>query len=65
MAPLKDYRTSREYTLVIFDLRVPGSVERLQRERAAWQGYADIEVSDLDHAVLVVQPGGAQRPSSW
>ena len=61
MTPKRDYRNSRESTLVVFDLRVPGSVERLHSERAAWREYGDIELLDFDHAVLIVRPGSARR----
>jgi hypothetical protein len=36
-------------------------VERLHRERTAWQADADIEALDENHFVLVVRPGGAAR----
>ena len=61
MTPHRDYRRSRESTLVIFDLRVSDSIDRLQGELAAWQGYAEIEVLDLNHAVLIIRPGAARK----
>jgi hypothetical protein len=64
LTPKRDYRNSGEYTLVLFDLRVPGSVERLHSERAAWREHADIELLDFEHAVLVVRPGTARRLAS-
>jgi hypothetical protein len=64
LTPNRDYRSSEEYTLVIFDLRVPGGVERLDSERAAWREYADIELLDFDHAILIVRPGTARRLAS-
>ena len=48
-------------TLIIFDVRCAKAVERLHRERTAWQADADIEALDEDHFVLVVRPGGAAR----
>jgi hypothetical protein len=57
----RDYRSSGEFTLAIFDLRIPGGVERLHSERAAWQEYTDIEMLDFDYAVLIVRPGAARR----
>jgi hypothetical protein len=47
--------------IVLFDLRIPSAVERLHRERAAWQEQSDIEALDEDHFILIVRPGGAQR----
>jgi hypothetical protein len=47
--------------VVLFDLRLPGTPERLHRERAAWQEHSDIEALDQDHFALIVQPGGARR----
>lgn len=53
------YLGDNQPTLVVFDVRVPGVGERFVRERAAWGEYADVEMLDLDHPVLVVKPGGA------
>ncbi len=64
MTPARGYLNHRDYTLVVFDLHVAGGVERLHRERAAWREYADIEMLDYDHAVLVVWPGAARRVAS-
>ena len=61
MTPGREYCNHRDYTLVLFDLRVPGGVDRLHSERAAWQEYADIELLDLDHAILIVRPDAARR----
>ena len=61
LTPRKAYRNSAEFTLIIFDLRIPGAAERLHSERAAWQECADIEMLDFDHAVLIVRPGAARR----
>ena len=55
------YPSSSECMVVLFDLRLPGTPERLQRERAAWQEHSDIEALDKDHCVLIVRPGRAQR----
>ena len=55
------YLTGRTEILTLFDLRIPGVVERLHRERAAWQERSDIEALDQNHFVLIVQPGGARR----
>jgi hypothetical protein len=61
LTPGKAYRNHRNYTLVLFDLHVPGSVERLHSGRAARQEYADIEMLDFDHAVPVVRAGSPWR----
>jgi len=64
LTPGREYLNDRDYTLVVFDLRVPGSVVRLHSERAAWQEHADIEMLDFNHAVLIVRPGAARRLAS-
>lgn len=53
--------SSSEYMIVLFDLRLPGTADRLERERAAWQVQSDIQVLDENHVVLLVRPGGARR----
>jgi hypothetical protein len=55
------YLNRGEIALIIFDLRIPGAAEHFHRERAAWQEYADIEMLNIDHAVLIVRPGAARR----
>ena len=60
-APNEANQRSGEMTLIIFDVRCAEAVERLHRERAAWQADADIEALDEDYFVLVVRPGGAAR----
>jgi len=50
--------------VVLFDLRLPGTAERLHGERAAWQGQSEIEAIDEDHFVLIVYAGGARRLAS-
>jgi hypothetical protein len=59
--PSRVYPNNDSYELVIYDLRYPGTPERLRRERAAWQGQSVVEALDRNHAVLVVRPGGARR----
>ncbi len=49
---------------VLFDLRHPGTVERLSRERAAWRGFETVEHLTENHRVLIVRPGGALRLST-
>ena len=60
-APKTLYPSSSEYIIVLFDLRLPGTADRLDRERAAWQAQSDIEALDENHFVLLVRPGGARR----
>ena len=61
-APIEEsYRSTEQSTLTVFDVRIPGTAERLHRERAAWAEHADIEAIDRDHYVLVVRPGGARE----
>jgi hypothetical protein len=57
------YSNSAEFTLVVFDLRIPGAAESFQRERWAWAEAGDVEILDEHHPVLVVQPGSARRLS--
>jgi len=52
---------SSEYIIILFDLRLPSTADRLDRERAAWQAQCDIEALDENHFVLLVRPGGARR----
>lgn len=52
---------NRSYELAVFDVRLPGAVERLLSERAAWGEDAAVELLDPDHAVLIVRAGGAAR----
>ena len=60
-APKTLYPDSSEYMVVLFDLRLPGTADRLHRERAAWQKRSDIEAVDENHFVLIVRPGGVQE----
>ena len=60
-APKTLYPSSSEYIVVLFDLRLPGTTDRLARERAAWHAQSDIEALDENHVVLLVWPGGARR----
>lgn len=52
---------NRPYELVVFDVRVPGAVERLLSERVAWRGDATVELLGPDHAALIIHAGGAAR----
>ena len=53
----------KPYELIVFDIRVPGTLERLRSEQAAWREHARVEPLGPDHAVLVVLAGGAATPS--
>jgi hypothetical protein len=46
---------------VPFDLDECGGMERILREKAAWKGYAEIEILSPRYAVLNMYPGGALR----
>ena len=60
--PNKDgAKHNAKYIIVLFDLRLPGTADRLDRERAAWQAQSDTEALDENHFVLLVRPGGARR----
>src|SRR5215207_4669124 len=60
-APKTLYPSSSQHIIVLFDLRLPGTAERLDRERAAWQAQSDVEALDENHFVLLVRPDGARR----
>lgn len=64
IAPKGLYPHEPEYSLTIFDVRIPGIAERLHRERAGWADEADIEALDRDHYALIVKPGQTRRPVS-
>jgi hypothetical protein len=61
LTPKTLYPSSSQYIIVLFDLRLPGTAQRLDRERAAWQAESDTESLDENHVALLVQPGGARR----
>ncbi len=61
LAPPRVYRDEREYTLIIFDLRIAGAEERLLNECSAWGWSATTEMVDEDHFVLIVRPGAARE----
>ena len=61
LTPHKGYRRGAEFTLIIFDVRIPGAAERFHGERWAWAEAGDVEMLDEDHPVLIVQPGSARR----
>ena len=55
------YRNGPECLMVVFNLQHPKSKERLQREHAAWHGYAHVENLTAEASVLIVRPGAATR----
>ncbi len=59
-APKTLYPSSSQYIIILFDLRLPGTADRLDRERTAWQAQCDIEALDKNHFALLVWPGGAR-----
>jgi len=61
LAPKPLYPSSLEYVVILFDLRLPGTAGRLDRERAAWQAQCNIEALDENHVALLAWPGGALR----
>jgi hypothetical protein len=46
---------------IFFDLQIPGSVERMHRERAVWQEQSGIEALDVDHFILIIRLSEAVR----
>ena len=63
MHPLYKSRHTEELW-VLFDCHVPGTRNRLHRERQVWRSHATIENLGSGCVVLVVRPGGARRPSA-
>ena len=61
MTPREVYPKSGAYILIIHDLSVPGTLERLLRELAAWRGRAQIEALDAACVALMIRPGLAAR----
>ena len=57
----EEAKHNAKYIIVLFDLRLPGTAERLDREREAWQAQSDTEALDENHFALLVRPGGARR----
>ena len=51
------YLNNPECLLVAFDIRDPGAVAALHRQRARLAEYSDLEALDENHFVLVVRPG--------
>jgi hypothetical protein len=60
-APKTSYPSSSEYMVALFDIRLPGAADRLDRERAAWQAQIDPVAFDEHHVIRLVRTGGARR----
>jgi hypothetical protein len=60
-APKSLYPSSSQCIIVLLDLRLPSTADRMDRECAAWQAQSYIEALDENHFVLLVRPGGARR----
>ena len=52
---------NRACLVVIYDLRVCGTVERLQLNREACREDATLERLYTDRVALIIRPGGARR----
>jgi hypothetical protein len=64
LAPRPFYTTTPECLIVLFNSRYPGAEERLQRERDAWRGSANVEALAANCRALIIRPGGATRLAS-
>ena len=60
-APETLYPPDRACLVVIYDLRVCGTVERLQLNREACREDATLEWLYTNHVALIIMPGGARR----
>jgi hypothetical protein len=49
---------------ILFDLRIPGSTERIHHERTVWQEQSDIEALDMDHFVLIIMLSESVREAA-
>lgn len=64
IAPEALYLNDPECLVVIFDLRRPGAVQSLDRQRALRAEYSRVESLDEDHFALLVMPGWASEPAA-
>jgi hypothetical protein len=53
------YPNSTPSIVVLFDVAEPGMAEHFHAQRAVWGPDSDVEMLDLDHAVLIIKPGSA------
>ncbi len=60
IAPRRSIQDIHPYTLVIFDVRIPGVANRLHQKRAELQESGEIEALDQNHYVLIVWSSEAQ-----
>ncbi len=63
-APDLLYLNHPEYLLLVFDLRQPGAMAALLRQRARWAEYSDMEALDDVHIALIVRPGWVSEPAA-
>jgi hypothetical protein len=40
---------------ILFDLRIPGSVERMHHGRTVWQEQSDVEALDMHHFIVIIR----------
>ena len=53
------YPNSGPSIKILFDVTEPGIAASFNEQRAAWGQDSDVEMLDLDHAVLIIKLGGA------
>jgi hypothetical protein len=64
-APKREFYPDGEAEVRIhFDLRIPGSVERMHRERTVWQDQSNIEALDMDVFILINRPNVVVREAA-
>jgi hypothetical protein len=63
MHPLYKSRHTEELW-IFFDCRVPGTRNRMYRERRAWGSCAKVENLGYGCTIMVVRPGGARRSAA-
>jgi hypothetical protein len=61
MTPDEVYSKNGPPLLIIHDLRIPGAIERLRRDLAAWRGNAKMEVLGSNHWAVILYPGLARK----
>ena len=58
------YPDSSPTTLILFDVTECETAARFHEQRAVWGPDSDVEMLDLDHAVLIVRPGFASEDAA-
>jgi hypothetical protein len=62
IAPPSEFYPEHETEVwILFDCRVPGTRNRLYRERRAWGPRTTVENLGHGCAALMIRPGGAQE----